>query len=231
MSKAGDLRKLSAQPMTQEHNQAMLDQAFGEKNDRGACLLFASNLENALDAVLSSWCGLSDKDADFVFQSDGIFGTFSRKIYSARALRIIGPITHENLSIIRHVRNAFAHAKLPINFQTCRNTFHNRVVSMRVTEAVPDNHEFGGWSRQHLPKLFVVPRQDRVQADAHGFLTTHDEDALSAVRLYPVHRSMKLYIRLRAVTKSCERRAGLHNCEFVLPCAAGSKRLHELHAG
>lgn len=120
MSKAGDLRKLSAQPMTQEHNQAMLDQAFGEKNDRGACLLFASNLENALDAVLSSWCGLSDKDADFVFQSDGIFGTFSRKIYSARALRIIGPITHENLSIIRHVRNAFAHAKLPINFQTAQ---------------------------------------------------------------------------------------------------------------
>src|ERR1700733_9815244 len=43
---------------------------------------------------------------------------FSRKIASARALKIIGPITNENLTIIRHVRNAFAHAKLPIDFQT-----------------------------------------------------------------------------------------------------------------
>jgi hypothetical protein len=118
MSKTRDLRKLSEQPFTQEHFAEMRDQAFGEKNDRGACLLFSANLENALDAVLTSWCSLSDKEVDVVFQSEGIFGTFSRKIASARALKIIGPITNDNLTIIRHVRNAFAHAKLPIDFQT-----------------------------------------------------------------------------------------------------------------
>jgi hypothetical protein len=118
MSKMGDLRKLSEQPFTQEHFAEMHEQAFGEKNDRGACLLFASNLENALDAALSSWCSVSHKDVGSLFQSNGIFGTFSRKIESARALNIIGPITNCNLTIIRHVRNAFAHAKLPIDFQT-----------------------------------------------------------------------------------------------------------------
>lgn len=118
MSKMGDLRKLSEQPFTQEHFAEMHEQAFGEKNDRGACLLFASNLENALDAILTSWCAIPRTDAAFLFQSNGIFGTFSRKIESARALGIIGPVTGGNLTIIRHVRNAFAHAKLPIDFRT-----------------------------------------------------------------------------------------------------------------
>jgi hypothetical protein len=118
MSKTSDLRKLSSQPMTQEYFAEMREQAFGEKNDRGACLLFSANLENALDAVLTSWCSISESEVGNFFQSDGIFGTFSRKIASARALRIIGPITNANLTIIRHVRNAFAHAKIPIDFQT-----------------------------------------------------------------------------------------------------------------
>jgi hypothetical protein len=118
MSKTRDLRKLSEQPMTQEYFAEMREQAFGEKNDRGACLLFSANLENALDAALTSWCSTPAEDVSAFFQSDGIFGTFSRKIASARALKIIGPITSANLTIIRHVRNAFAHAKIPIDFKT-----------------------------------------------------------------------------------------------------------------
>ncbi|WP_315764280.1 hypothetical protein [Bradyrhizobium sp. SZCCHNR2009] len=118
MSKPGDLRKLSQQPMAQEHFAEMREQAFGEKNDRGACLLFAANLENALDAAITSWCFTPSEDVSGYFQGDGIFGTFSRKIASARAKRIIGPITTSNLTVIRHVRNAFAHAKIPIDFET-----------------------------------------------------------------------------------------------------------------
>jgi hypothetical protein len=118
MSKSSDLRKLSQQPMTQEYFAEMREQAFGEKNDRGACLLFSANLENALDAVLTSWCFTPNEDVSAFFQSDSIFGTFSRKIASARAMRITGPLTTANLTIVRHVRNAFAHAKIPIDFET-----------------------------------------------------------------------------------------------------------------
>src|SRR5262249_17154159 len=42
----------------------------------------------------------------------------SRKITIAAAFEIIGKITQENLRLIRHVRNAFAHAKIPITFNT-----------------------------------------------------------------------------------------------------------------
>ena len=79
MSKASDLRKLSQQPMTQEYFAEMREQAFGEKNDRGACLLFSANLENALDAVLTSWCFTPSEDVSPFFQSDGIFGTLLPK--------------------------------------------------------------------------------------------------------------------------------------------------------
>jgi hypothetical protein len=36
----------------------------------------------------------------------------------AVALGILGPVSRENLRIIRHVRNAFAHAKRPIKYAT-----------------------------------------------------------------------------------------------------------------
>jgi hypothetical protein len=49
---------MSEQPFTQEHIAELRDQAFGEKNDRGACLLFSANLENALDAVLQAGAAL-----------------------------------------------------------------------------------------------------------------------------------------------------------------------------
>jgi hypothetical protein len=58
------------------------------------------------------------KERQRLFEQDGVFATFSRKIDAASILRITGPTTNRNLTIIRHIRNAFAHAKRPIDFDT-----------------------------------------------------------------------------------------------------------------
>jgi hypothetical protein len=116
VSKTEALRRLTTyQKMSEEHHKAFEKQVRAETNDRGACILISANLENALDAALQQFLS---PPYDDMFEADGPLATFARKISIAHAFRIIGPVTKENLRLIRHVRNAFAHAKIPIEFKT-----------------------------------------------------------------------------------------------------------------
>ena len=45
-------------------------------------------------------------------------GTFDLKIKMARALKVYGKETNDNLVLLRTIRNAFAHAPSPITFET-----------------------------------------------------------------------------------------------------------------
>ena len=53
-----------------------------------------------------------------LFEQDDPLATYARKIAMASALGIIGPKAKENFRLIRHVRNAFAHHRIPIEFST-----------------------------------------------------------------------------------------------------------------
>jgi hypothetical protein len=75
-------------------------------------------LENELDRAIDRWLGTSHDVRKALYEHDGPLGNFSRKITLAAALEIVGPASHENFRLIRHVRNAFAHAKVPIRFDT-----------------------------------------------------------------------------------------------------------------
>jgi hypothetical protein len=118
-SKIDTLPKLSYAPATEEHQGEFERQLEPGTSDRGACLLIAAQLENELEAAIVS--ALPKMQSDIrreMFEQDGPLATFSRKICMAAALGIIGPKTRDNFRIIRHVRNAFAHAKIPIGFET-----------------------------------------------------------------------------------------------------------------
>ncbi|WP_029582934.1 hypothetical protein [Bradyrhizobium sp. URHD0069] len=115
VSKTEALRRLTYREASAEHHKAFEQQVRAELNDRGACILISANLENALDAALQQ---VLSPPHDDMFEADGPLATFARKISMAHAFRIIGPVTKENFRLIRHVRNAFAHAKVPIEFKT-----------------------------------------------------------------------------------------------------------------
>lgn len=112
------LRALSHRSMTQGDMEEMKKQVYAEENDRGACLLLTADLENALDNAIKARLTLDKNELDEMYGQEGPLGSFSRKIILASAIRIVGPITKHNLTIIRHVRNAFAHARIPMSFQT-----------------------------------------------------------------------------------------------------------------
>ena len=117
-SKTQKLRLLTRRHASHLDYNAWQSQVKGEKNDRGACILFAANVEAGLDAAIDQVLHIQNKSGDDLFTEDGPVASFSRKIAMGYALRIFGATTHKNLTIIRHVRNAFAHAKILIHFDT-----------------------------------------------------------------------------------------------------------------
>lgn len=113
------LRKLSEltnRPPTPEYQAEYQAQVDAEKNDRGAVLLIGANLENILESTIEKF--LFPDRASKLFGPDKPLGSFRNKILIAHALNIFGDDTFRNFEIVRGIRNAFAHAKIPISFTT-----------------------------------------------------------------------------------------------------------------
>lgn len=106
------------------------------------------------------------------------------------------------------------------------------VVDVLVAEAVADHHQPSRWSCEHSAKLIVVPGQNRKAAFADGFCTAHDDDALAAIGLYPIHGTVEFHVRLRAAPgDGGEGWMGLDDRELVVSRAGRRIRLHVTHAG
>lgn len=108
---------IDAEP-SPEHFEQYRAETHEMRNDRGAAILLATNLENALQSAVVRTLQVPQKTRKELFGIDSPIGTFSYKIIIAHALRIIGSETRSNLDTIRRIRNVFAHAKIPISFET-----------------------------------------------------------------------------------------------------------------
>jgi hypothetical protein len=119
VSKIEALRRLSYAPTTADQQEAFERQIAPETSDRGACILLAAHIETELTAAIESALPKLTEDQRYeLFGQDGPLATFARKITMASALGIVGPVSKQNLRLIRHVRNAFAHHRMPIEFST-----------------------------------------------------------------------------------------------------------------
>ena len=81
--------------------------AGGIRNDRGAAILLAANLESSLQIAIERKEPTANRTA-----------TFERKIRKGYALGLFGDETKNNLDLIRWIRNAFAHSPSPVRFST-----------------------------------------------------------------------------------------------------------------
>jgi hypothetical protein len=119
VSKVSKLRELTTKPATAEHQEDFDGQTGDDADDRTVCLLLASMLENTLDKALDHWIGEQSEDLrKNLYEQDGLLATFACKITFAIVTKIAGPVSRENLRLMRHIRNAFAHAKIPVTFNT-----------------------------------------------------------------------------------------------------------------
>lgn len=92
-----------------------------EQTDRGAVLVITAWIEEQLRAALSTKFVDSDQSKKKAFEGNGPLSTFSAKIELAFLLGLISKQDYSDLTIIRKIRNEFAHTILnddsdPLNF-------------------------------------------------------------------------------------------------------------------
>ena len=90
------------------------------EDDRGIALIMATVIDQALEAaILSKLPGIEAGNERYIFSDDGApLRDLDSKIRIAFGLGIFGAAARSDLSLIRSVRNAFAHSRLEISFET-----------------------------------------------------------------------------------------------------------------
>ena len=89
-------------------------------SDRATVIMFAAFIENHLERLLSKKMrDLNSDDRQRLFGPDrSPLGDFGAKIIIAYALKSIGPITKDDLDLVRLLRNGFAHSRMSLTFET-----------------------------------------------------------------------------------------------------------------
>src|SRR5262249_57189938 len=77
-------------------------------------------VEYAIELAIS--CRLPEprdnKEETALFSDNGIVGIFSKKIWAAYFLKVIGPEARRDIDLIRNIRNQAAHDMNPISFDS-----------------------------------------------------------------------------------------------------------------
>ncbi len=118
MSILKNLRALSRRQGSMEDFAEFNRQVRSEENDRGSALLAVTNADMALTQVIYNVLRPNDAAKDRLEQEGGPLRSFSQRIIMGRALGIYGTDTEYNIDLLRQIRNAFAHAHIPITFHT-----------------------------------------------------------------------------------------------------------------
>lgn len=118
------------------------DKIFEElktETDRGAILVGAAFVEYALEQCIRSRLRepQSNTEGNQLFGGNGVMDDFSKKIWMAYFLKIVGPISRRDLDLIRAIRNAAAHDMNHISLQETEE-LSNRCRDLEIAkESVP----------------------------------------------------------------------------------------------
>jgi len=113
-----ELKRLS-DPITADIDPVKFAQNIQAESDRGAIMLAATMVDDALkERLASNFHAASRDDREKLFDYAGPAGTFSSRILLAKALGIIAPETRDTIDLIRHMRNACAHAQNALDFDS-----------------------------------------------------------------------------------------------------------------
>jgi len=111
-----------------------------EQTDRGAALVAAAYLDDALKEMLQKYFAGEQRTVDGAFKGNGLVASFSNRIALAYFLGLLTETERRDMNLIRRIRNDFAHVHESISFneppssQRClelemRSVFENLGVS------------------------------------------------------------------------------------------------------
>jgi hypothetical protein len=146
------LRRLTGQELTSKQYKSFMDETHSETNHRGAAILIAVNLELALDYALSGYFVPSRMSK--LFGVERPLSGFWNKILVAYALNVFGDEVYHNLDLIRNIRNSFAHAHVPISFDT--KEIADACAALKMPKVVPPH--MVGANERDVSTLAGLPR-------------------------------------------------------------------------
>jgi len=165
-----DLKKWGAEDPTVDDLEALESELYAG-SDRGAAVIFSSVVEKSLGKLLRD--AMRPDGIGNLFEFDGTLGTFGAKIQFAYALQLIGPITRHDLTIIRSLRNQFAHSRRPIEFETpvvaaaCKHlSLPDQLgvfLSYRMLQAVPEDRLLAASDKNHPRTRFFTAGNEIAQ--------------------------------------------------------------------
>src|SRR5690606_8731412 len=88
------------------------------ESDRGAIILVATNVEDMLEyKILERLPALQEDEParKAMFELDGPIASFSRKLHMAYAMGIVNKHYRKQIDLVREIRNACAHSRLPVS--------------------------------------------------------------------------------------------------------------------
>jgi hypothetical protein len=91
---------------------------YSAESDRGAIILVATSIEDALELQITKRLpGLHKDEAarKKMFEHDGLISSFSKRIEMAYALGIIDSDYRKKIDLVREIRNACAHSRFPLS--------------------------------------------------------------------------------------------------------------------
>jgi hypothetical protein len=121
MSKWEDgLRRLFKATPSKDIHGTIINVMKGTADDRSAALTSGALADTGLMAgIVAILRPPGPKDVDALFWTEKAkYRTFNLRIKQASALGLIGPQTKRNLTVIREIRNVFAHALIEVTFNT-----------------------------------------------------------------------------------------------------------------
>lgn len=144
-------------------------------HDRAAAIILCALVEDALTAaIVSRLIDLNEKEYERVFGAQGPLFTLAAKIRMGFALGIYGPNVRDDLQVICDLRNAFAHSRKSIKFET-----------PQVASKCKNLKTLGHISSSDAPELPWPPQSPRKQYLATTQILWHDLNRAATYRVCP----------------------------------------------
>lgn len=133
-----ELKKYGAGDPTQDDLEA-LEKELYDGPDRAAAVVLGALAERALEKLLRNH--MRKSGVDELFKPSGLLGDFGAKIQMGYAINLFGSQTKKDLNIIRHLRNQFAHSRMPsLAGIYVPYNYLNKVSTERLKDAADKSH-------------------------------------------------------------------------------------------
>jgi hypothetical protein len=132
-----------------------LVQAMENSTGRGNALLACAWLDDALELYLRSRC-VNDRNVESLYESGGPLDAFMPRIKVAYAFGLITEDVFRELSVIRRIRNDFAHLRDPLTFEDSRISAGCRKLQIPALVERAAGHDFETDQDRYMMACFLL---------------------------------------------------------------------------